>query len=122
MQRAIRILENELHQAAVSFAALDPQGLAVDPQGWCRSWNQTGNRFQDSRFARPGFTDDAEGFAFGNRKRNAAHRMDRLPAAAECDGEIIDLDHASHSGSRVTTVSSACGRSSEGADLISARV
>ena len=68
MERAIRILENELHQAAVRFAALYPQGLAIDPKGRSGRWNETGDCLQDRRLAGAGFTDNAESFAFGNHK------------------------------------------------------
>ncbi len=58
-------------------------------------------RSQDGRLAGPGFADDAEGLAGGDREGNPVDRA-RL---AEIDAEGIDLDHgaSSQAGSRLST-------------------
>src|SRR6185312_5047289 len=122
MQRRIGVLEDELQHPAVFTRPPGGRRPAVDLEPGGGGGNEPGDRSQYGGFARSGFTDDAEAFPGRHLERDVLHGADLAVAAAEGYVQMVDGDHCSHAGSRVTVASSARGTSSDGVAATRARV
>ena len=124
MQRGVGILEDELHAAGGQpGCAWRPGGAAIDSQPRCRvEATRPAMAFSTVDLPEPDSPTMPKVSPAATSKETPRTAWIGSSAVAEGDGEILDRDHASHSGSRVTVASSARGTSSEGAAAISARV
>ena len=94
MERARRVLEYELHDAATRADIERRKRRAVDRESAARQRLEPGQRAQQGRFARPRLPDNAERAARRDRERHAAYNL----APAEPHGDVLRLDHGASTG------------------------
>ncbi len=89
MQRAVRVLEDELRHEAALARAERGQRRTVERERAAGDGLEPGERAQQGRFARSRFAHDAERAARRKRERHAAHDL----APSEPHDKILRLDH-----------------------------